>query len=229
MPGGTLGQKVAMVVAAIVGVVALLGLIYEGSEPNAPATAPAIVSESLPSPPAKKITPGVDLGCLAQRIGNAPAPFHLSYTRTVPVLLTGKWEANVTSATIAGTFADASGVHAIHAVRTDLQAWRAAVNTLSSPLPVDLFQMLDNSAALTPGGTENVNGVSADKYAIDTARDTPSDAEALANVMGPGGFLRGAAWVTADGCPVKFVLDGELHPGRGKVDKEHYEADVTTR
>ena len=42
--------------------------------------------------------------------------------------------------------------------------------------------------------------------------------------LGPGGFEKGDVWVTAEGCPVKLVLDSELHKNDGSLlDKVHYE------
>ncbi|MHB8753735.1 MAG: hypothetical protein ACYC92_02075 [Candidatus Acidiferrales bacterium] len=188
---------------------------------NTPATTVASLAASSGSN-----NPGIDLQCAANHIQKATAPFHWSYKKVVPPLTNEDWEADITANSIAGTFIDSSGARAIHAVRSDRTSWNTAVLTLTGPLPASTFALVNNSSAVVRAGTENVNGEIAIKYAIDTIQDTPEDASLIRNVLGTNGFVKGAAWVTRSGCPVKFVLDVEQHDSEGSVQKERYELNV---
>lgn len=169
----------------------------------------------------------INLQCDADRIRNAPAPFHWSFRKTVPPLTSADWEADVTPNSIAGTVIDSSGTHAIHGARPDSTSWDTAVMILAEPLPTSAFALVNNSSGIERAGTESVNGQDTIKYTIDTSHDTAADASLIRSVLGAAGFIKGAAWVNARGCPVKFVLDVEQHNNDGSVQKEHYEASVT--
>ncbi|MHB8540914.1 MAG: hypothetical protein ACYDCD_08240 [Candidatus Acidiferrales bacterium] len=171
---------------------------------------------------------GIDLQCTAERIQKAPVPFHWSYKKVVPPLTNADWEADVTPDSIAGTLIDSSGTRAIHSVRSDSTSWNTAVLALTGPLPASTFALVNKSSAIVRAGAENMNGESTIKYVIDTSRDTPADASLIRSVLGANGSVEGAAWVARTGCPVKFVLDVEQHNNDGTVQKEHYEANVTT-
>ncbi|HEV2306075.1 MAG TPA: hypothetical protein VGR93_11190 [Candidatus Acidoferrales bacterium] len=194
----------------------------EKSSSNAPATTVASLAASSGSN-----NPGIDLQCAANHIQKAPAPFHWSFKKIVTPDTNEDWEANVTADSIAGTLIDGSGARAIHGVRSDSTGWNTAVLVLAGPLPASTFALVDNSSATTRAGTENVNGENTIKYAIDTSQDTPADASLIKSMLGEKGFVKGAAWVTPQGCPVKFVLDVEQHNNDGTVQKEHYEENVT--
>ena len=173
--------------------------------------------------------PGISLQCAADRIQKAPAPFHWSYKKVVPPMTNADWEADVTPDSIAGTLIDSSGTRVVHGVRSDSTSWNTAVLTLTGPLPASTFALVSNSSATVRAGSETVNGEPAIKYAIDTSQDTPADASLIRSVLGANGSVKGSAWVTRIGCPVKFVLDVEQHDNDGTVQKEHYEANVTLR
>jgi hypothetical protein len=83
--------------------------------------------------------------------------------------------------------------------------------------------LVRNSSATVREGLEKVNGYDAIKYSIDTARGNDSEKSLYQSVLGTGGFQKGTAWVTAQGCPVKLVMDSELHGKDGSVEKIHYE------
>ncbi len=167
-------------------------------------------------------------GCAAEHLQKAPSPFHWSFKKIVTPDTNADWEADVTTDAIAGTLIDSSGTRPIHGSRSDQTSWNTAVLILTGPLPASTFSLVDNSSATTRAGAETANGVSAIKYAIDTSQDTPADASLIRTVLGPGGFIKGAAWVTRDGCPVKFAIDVEQHNKDGSLDdKEHYELNVT--
>lgn len=173
--------------------------------------------------------PGINLQCAADRIQKAPGPFHWSYKKVVPPMTNADWEADVTPDSIAGTLIDSSGTRVVHGVRSDSTGWNTAVLTLTGPLPASTFALVSNSSATVRTGSESVNGESAIKYAIDTSQDTPADASLIRSVLGANGSVKGSAWVTRTGCPIKFVLDVEQHNNDGTVQKEHYEANVTLR
>lgn len=182
---------------------------------------------AMPQASSESDNPGISLQCAAEHVQKAPAPFHWSFKKVVTPDTNADWEADVTPDAIAGTLIDSSGTHAIHGARSDRTSWNTAVLILTGPLPASTFSLLDNSSATTRAGAEVANGVNAIKYSIDTSQDTPADASLIRTVLGPNGFIKGAAWVTRDGCPVRFAIDVEQHNQDGRVDKEHYELNVT--
>lgn len=176
---------------------------------------------------AESDNPGINLQCAAEHIRKAPTPFHWSFKKIVTPDTNADWEAGVTTDAIAGTLIDGSGTRPIHGSRSDQTSWNTAVMILTSPLPASTFALVDNSSATIRAGAESVNSFNAIKYTIDTSQETAADASLIRTVLGPGGFVKGAAWVTRDGCPVKFAIDVEQHNKDGSVDKEHYELNVT--
>jgi hypothetical protein len=74
------------------------------------------------------------------------------------------------------------------------------------------------------GPEQRVNNYSATKYSIDTARGTPTEQTLYKSVLGEGGAEKGTVWVTSEGCPVRIVMDEELHAKDGSfLAKAHYE------
>lgn len=190
------------------------------AEPPAKTAAAAPISSESDNP-------GINLQCAADRIQKAPAPFHWSFKKVVPPMTNADWEADVTPDSIAGTLIDSSGTRAIHSFRSDSTSWNTAVLALTGPLPASTFALVNHSSATVSAGTENMNGKNTIKYAMDTSKDTPADASLIRSVLGANGSVKGSAWVTREGCPIKFVLDVEQHNNDGIVQKEHYEANVT--
>jgi hypothetical protein len=88
-----------------------------------------------------------------------------------------------------------------------------------------LFATVRNSSAVVNEGAQNgVNSYDTIKYSIDTARGTATEQVLYKSILGPQGFEKGAVWVTSQGCPVRIVLDEELHSKDGSVaGKTHYE------
>ena len=213
-----------------IGALGLLGLAFgcnSGSPARNSAEAPAKVAASVAFP--ESDNPGINLECAAEHIQKAPARFHWSFKKVVTPDTNADWEADVTQDAIAGTLVDSSSTRSIHGSRLDKTSWNTAVMILTTPLPASTFALVNNSSATTRAGTEVANGVNATKYAIDTSQETSADASLIRTVLGPDGFVKGAAWVTRDGCPVKFAIDVEQHNNNGTVDKEHYELNVTRR
>ena len=75
-------------------------------------------------------------------------------------------------------------------------------------------------------GSEKMNGYDTTKYSVDTTR---LDASQTSIMLGAGSFIKGTAWVTSDGCPVKMTLDEELHQSDGSVAKVHYQEDIVKK
>lgn len=182
---------------------------------------------STSAAPAKSDDPGIDLQCIAEQIQKARNPFHWSYIKNVPPFSNADWEADVSPDAIEGKLVDSSGSRPIHGSRANAAAWKTAVLVLTGPLPASTFALVNNSSATVRAGADNINGEATVKYSIDTTHDTLADASLIKTVLGPNGFVKGTAWVTDKGCPVKFVLDVEQHLHDGSVQKEHYEANVT--
>jgi hypothetical protein len=213
---------------AIIGLAALAGCSGSTSAPGNEAS-PAAEKKSAVSAAnsAASNDPRINLECTAERIQNAPAPFHWSYKKSDSAAGKSDREADITPDSIQGTLVDSSGTRPIHAVRSDAGSWNVAVLMLAGALPASTIALVNNSSATTRTGTEQVNGENAIKYVIDTTRSTPEDAALITNVMGPNGFIKGTAWVTGDGCVVKMLLDTEMHLRDGSVETEHYDAEVT--
>ncbi|HZQ66980.1 MAG TPA: hypothetical protein VFA68_00565 [Terriglobales bacterium] len=82
-----------------------------------------------------------------------------------------------------------------------------------------------NSAMQRESDGGPVNGYQTIHYSIDTARWDATTRKIVGDfAVGPGGYDKGDAWVTADGCPVKLILDDEMHKKDGSfLEKVHYE------
>jgi hypothetical protein len=173
--------------------------------------------------------PGINLQCAANRVRKAPAPFHWSFKKVVTAHTNADWEADVTTDSIAGTLIDSSGTRTIQGIRPDMTCWNTAVLVLTGPMPASTFALVDNSSATVRVGTEAMNGENAIRYAIDTSLESTADASLIKSVLGGSGFIKGSAWVTTDGCPVKFVLDLQQSLRDESVQKEHYEESLTKR
>jgi hypothetical protein len=166
--------------------------------------------------------PGIDLNCVIDHIQNPPEAFHYSYNKesSNPV----HEEADITPQTIDGSFKNNSASRSFQGVRSDAASWQGAWSSLMGISGMSsAVALVRNSSATVREGPEKVNGYDAIKYSIDTARGTDVEKGLYRTVLGTGGFEKGAAWVTAQGCPVKFVLDSELHPNNGSVETIHYE------
>jgi hypothetical protein len=76
---------------------------------------------------------------------------------------------------------------------------------------------------------EPMNGYQTTKYSIDTTSTNSSDLRAYEAFFGLGSYEKGTIWVTADGCPVKLILDEGTKKTNGNVDKNHFEMDMIKR
>jgi hypothetical protein len=171
---------------------------------------------------------GIDLNCVMDHIQNPPEAFHYSYLKqsSNPV----EEQADITPQTIDGSFKNSSAARPLHGVRSDPQSWQSAwsglmgISSMSSAIAV-----IRSSSAITRQGSEKMNGYDTVKYSIDTVHADPVEQGLYRTVFGAGGFEKGTAWVTSEGCPVKLVLDEELHGNNGNVENVHYEVAMTRK
>ena len=164
----------------------------------------------------------IDLNCVMDHIQNPPEAFHYSYNKesSNPV----HEEADITPQTIDGSFKNNSASSPIHGAHSDAASWQGAWSSLMGISGMSsAIALVRNSSATVREGPEKVNGYDATKYSIDTGRGTDTEKSLYQSVLGTGGFQKGMAWVTAQGCPVKLVMDSELHGKDGSVEKIHYE------
>jgi hypothetical protein len=82
---------------------------------------------------------------------------------------------------------------------------------------------LNGTSALVDKGSDTVNNYNARKFAIDTTNAKSFDQRELETLFGKGSFERCTAWMGADGCAVKLVLDEGIWQADGSLKKVHYE------
>jgi hypothetical protein len=166
--------------------------------------------------------PGIDLNCIMDHIQNPPEAFHYSYIKQSdsPV----EEQADITPQTIDGMFKNASASRTLHGDRSDRENWQAAwtglmgISGMSSTIA-----LVNHSSATVKEGPEKVNGYDAVRYSIDTSRGDAIEQGLYRSVLGAGGFQKGTVWTIPPGCPVKLILDSEMHLSNGNIDKVHYE------
>ncbi len=172
--------------------------------------------------------PGIDLNCVYNRLQSPPESFHYVYKKNDSDGLNVDQEADVTPQTIDGFRLQQDGTQQpLHAVHSDASSWQAALAGLTgiSGMAGTVSTFNHNSAMQRESDSGQVNGYDTIHYSIDTARWDETTRRMLGSfTLGPGGFDKGDAWVTREGCPVKFVLDDEMHRKDGSlIGKVHYE------
>ena len=173
-------------------------------------------------------SPRIDLNCVIDHIQNPTEAFHYSYKKqsSYPVVE----EADVTPQTIDGSFKNNDAEHSFHGVRSDSQSWSTAWSGLMGISGMSSTVALVNSASVTvPQGTERINGYDTTKLFVDTTRGDIAEQGLYRSSLGAGGFEKGTAWITSQGCPVKLMLDSEMHLRNGDVDKTHYEIEMVRK
>jgi hypothetical protein len=178
--------------------------------------------------------PGINLNCVYDRLQNPPEPFHYVYKKTSSDGSKVDQEADVTAQTIDGFRGQPDGSQQpIHALRSDRQSWQSALAGLTgiSGMSSTVSTFNHNSAMQHELDDGQLNGYQTIHYSIDTARWDATTRQMLGSfTLGPGGFDKGDAWVMADGCPVKLVLDDEMHNKDGSLlDKVHYEESMAKK
>jgi hypothetical protein len=165
-------------------------------------------------------SPDIDLNCVINHIQNPPESFH--YTFKAESDNPWKEEADVTPERIDGSFSNNSlpTPQPFHGTPREASSNLMAIGRMAS-----LFATVRNtSAVVNEGGETGVNGYSTVKYSIDTGRAGATEQALYKCILGPAGSETGNVWVTSHGCPVRLVLDEELHAKDGSLlDKVHYE------
>jgi hypothetical protein len=178
--------------------------------------------------------PGINLNCVYDRLQNPPEPFHYVYKKMASEGPKVDQEADVTPQAIDGFRAQADGSQQpIHAMRSDSQGWQSALAGLTgiSGMSSTVSTFNHNSAMQRESDGGQINGYQTIHYSIDTARWDATTRQMLGGfTLGPGGFDKGDVWVTADGCPVKIVLDDEMHKKDGSLlERVHYEESMAKK
>jgi len=166
----------------------------------------------------------IDVLCIGDRINDPPESFHYSYKYSDMSGSTQK-DADITPQVMDMTIKDKSGSHSFHGVHSNEASWSSAVVDLSNLNMTAMssrLNSLDNTSAIVRQSSEPMNGYDATKYSIDTASASSSDKKKFEFLFGAGSFEKGTAWVAADGCAVKLVLD-EAVQINGSLKNAHYE------
>jgi hypothetical protein len=142
-------------------------------------------------------------------------------------------EADITPQSMEVTIQNQSGSHKYHGVRSDEASWNNAVLSLSGSgftvMSARIDSVKNKSSVARAAGAEPMNGYQTTKYSIDTTNASSSELRAYEAFFGWGSYDKGTIWVTADGCPVKLILDEATKQANGSVDKLHYEMDMIKR
>ncbi len=164
--------------------------------------------------------PDIDLNCVINHIQSPPESFHYAFKAESD----NPWEeeADVTPQRIDGSFSNKSlpTSQQFHGTPREASSNLMAIGRMAS-----LFATVRNTSAVVNEGPEKgVNSYNTVKYSIDTARGTATEQALYKSILGPGGAEKGTVWVTSEGCPVRIVLDEELHSKDGSLlGKAHYE------
>ncbi len=172
--------------------------------------------------------PGIDLNCVIDHIQNPKESFHYSYKKTddSPVIQ----EADITPQTIDGSFTNGTFSNTVHGVRSDSDGWRQAWAGMTGVAGMaGTVALINHSSAMVMEGKASVNGYDTIHYSIDTARGNYAELGLYKSTLGNGGFEKGEAWVTSEGCPVKLTLASETHMNNGQVDKTLYELSMVKK
>lgn len=170
--------------------------------------------------------PDIDLNCVINHIQNPPESFHYAFKAGSD----NPWEeeADVTPQRIDGSFANMllPTPQPFHGTPREASSNLMAIGRMTS-----LFATVRNtSAVINEGPEKGVNGYNTVKYSIDTARGTSTEQALYKSILGPGGSEKGTVWVTSQGCPVRIVLDEELHAKDGSLlGKAHYEESMVKK
>ena len=165
----------------------------------------------------------IDINCVGNHVQSPPEAFHYSYKSTVGGSVDK--EADITPQGMEVTIQDKSGSHKYHGVRSDEASWNNAVLALSgngfTVMSARIDSVKNKSSVVRAAGAEPMNGYQTTKYSIDTTNANSSELRTYEAFFGSGSYDKGAIWITADGCPVKLILDEATKQANGSVDKLH--------
>lgn len=206
--------------ALVITVLALVSLFDCTSGRSKAASPPSELPKRNVGREMDNANPGIELNCVINHLQNPPESFHYSFKAESD----NPWEeeADVTPQGIDGSFSNNSmpAPQTFHGSPQEASSNLMAIGRMAS-----LFATVRNtSAVVNEGPAQGVNSYNTIKYSIDTARGTAIERTLYKSVLGAGGTEKGAVWVTSEGCPVRIVLDEELHARDGSLQsKAHYE------
>jgi hypothetical protein len=169
--------------------------------------------------------PQIDTNCVSAHIDNPPEAFHYSFRKQDGSNVHDE-EADITPQTMDGTLTNnGARPFSFHGVHSDETSWGNAELNLSGAggMLTASASLLKDSSAMVREGSGSVNGYDVTTYSIDTSRGTAKEKGGFALLLGAGGFAKGTASVTAQGCPANLILDEEVHDLNGPVHKLHFE------
>jgi hypothetical protein len=210
----------ALVRGCVVGVLAFISLSGCNSAPSRTLDPTSESPQESVRTAKNSAGPDIDLNCVINHIQNPPESFHYAFKAESD----NPWEeeADVTPQRIDGTFSNNSlpTPQQFHGTPREASSNLMAIGRMAS-----LFATVrSTSAVVNEGPEQGVNSYSTVKYSIDTARGTATEQGLYKSILGPGGAEKGTVWVTSEGCPVRIVLDEELHAKDGSLlGKAHYE------
>lgn len=234
-------RRVSVVIAVAAIAVALLSALGCTSKPGSKSPeektadqGPSAKTENRSVAARPDADPGINLNCVYDRLKDPPESFHYVYKKNDADGSNVDQEADVTPDAIDGFRLQPDGSpQPIHAQRSDQQSWQAALAGLIgiSGMSGTVSTINHNSAMQRESDGGQVNGYQTIHYSIDTARWDATTRQMLGSfALGPGGSDKGDAWVMADGCPVKLILDDEMHKKDGSLlDKVHYEVGMVKK
>ena len=175
--------------------------------------------------------PGIDLNCVYDRIQNPTESFSYSFAKDTSDDQHLSQAADITPQSIDGRSRSIGNDHTVpfQATRSKPEDWQAAITHLTAiaGMSSTIAIVNHNSAMRLESDGRNTNGYDTIHYSIDTARFDATESRML---LSPGDSEKGDAWVTREGCPVKLVLDSELHRRDGSlIDKIHYEESMVKK
>jgi hypothetical protein len=228
-------KSVFVVIVAAAIAIALASVLGCTSNPTSKSPAektaeqgPSAKSKNRSAAAQSEPDPGINLNCIFERLQNPPESFHYVYKKNDSDGSNIDQEADVTPQALDGFRLQPDGSQQpIQAAHSDAQSWQSALAGLTgiSGMSGTVSTINHNSAMQRESDGGQVNGYQTIHYSIDTARWDATTRQMLGNfTLGPGGSDKGDAWVMADGCPVKLILDDEMHKKDGTLlDKVHYE------
>jgi hypothetical protein len=172
----------------------------------------------------------IDMNCVGNHVTSPPGAFHYSFKSSVGGSVDK--EAEITPQSMDITIQNQFGSHKYHGVRSDEDSWNSAVLNLSGNGFTAMSARIDSiksKSSVVRAGAEPMNGYQTTKYSIDTTATNSSDLRAYEAFFGSGSYEKGTIWVTADGCPVKLILDEATKQTNGSVDKNHFEINMIKR
>ena len=163
--------------------------------------------------------------CVGDRVNSPAEAFHYSYKYLDSTGMVRNDEADVTPQSMDISVQDRSGTHKYHGIRSDEGSWNSAVSDLGHlgfTAMTGRLVPLQGTSAIAQQGSESVNGYSTTKYAIDTDNASSADKKKIQTLLGNGSFEKGTAWIAADGCAAKLVLDEGIWRD-GSINKDRFE------